>query len=122
MQGIFSGRKHFAGLFLAGLFLADYIILVENMIITDEIIARRLVFSTKNCKDNIKMKKLLPVNDDYLLLDYYYFVVWRASCTKRVKRDYFYLDYSFLGSARLLILTSMRLSRRSGTWKFEPEV
>ena len=62
------------------------------------------------------------VDDDYLLLDYYYEVVWRASRTKRVKRDYFYLDYSFLGSAQLLILTSMRLSRRSGTWKFEPEV
>ena len=122
MQGIFSGRKHFAGLFLAGLFLADYIILVENTIITDEILAQRLVFQHSqgsNCKI---MKKLLPVDDDYLLLDYYYFVVWRASCTKRVKRDYFYLDYSFLGSARLLILTSMRLSRRSGTWKFEPEV
>ena len=54
------------------------------------------------------MNKLLPVDDDYLLLDYYYYVVWGASCTKRVKRDYFYLDYSFLGSARLLILTGMR--------------
>ena len=54
------------------------------------------------------MNKLLPVDSDYLLLDYYYFIVWRASCTKRVKRDYFYLDYSFLGSAWLLILSSMR--------------
>ena len=54
------------------------------------------------------MKKLLPVDSDYLLLDYYYFIVWRASCTKRVKRDYFYLDYSFSGSAWLLILSSMR--------------
>ena len=92
------------------------------MIITDEILARRLVFQHSQGSNWKKMKKLLPVDDDYLLLDYYYFVVWRASCTKRVKRDYFYLDYSFLGSARLLILTSMRLSRRSGTWKFEPEV
>jgi hypothetical protein len=96
--------------------------LVENMIITDKILARTRVFQQKTWKKTWKMKKLLPVDDDYLLLDYYYFVVWRASCTKRVKRDYFYLDYSFLGSARLLILTSMRLSRRSGTWKFEPEV
>ena len=55
-----------------------------------------------------KMKKLLPVDDDDLLLDYYYYVVWGASCAKRVKRDYFYLDYSFLGSARLLILIGMR--------------
>jgi len=55
-----------------------------------------------------KRQKLLPVDHDYLLLDYYYYVVWSASCTKRVKRDYFYLDYSFLGSARLLILTGMR--------------
>ena len=54
------------------------------------------------------MKKLLPVDSDYLLLDYFYFIVWRASCTKRVKQDYFYLDYSFLGSAWLLILSSMR--------------
>ena len=122
MQGIFSGRTHFAGLFLAGLFLADYIILVENMIITDEILARRLVFQHSQGSNWNKMKKLLPVDDDYLLLDYYYEAVWRAPRTKRVKRDYFYLDYSFLGSARLLILTSMRLSRRSGTWKFEPEV
>ena len=44
MQGIFSGRKHFVGLFLAGLFLADYIILVENMIITDEMLAQRHAF------------------------------------------------------------------------------
>jgi hypothetical protein len=47
MQGIFSGRKHFAGLFLAGLFLADYINLVENMIITDKILARTRVFQQK---------------------------------------------------------------------------
>ena len=81
-----------------------------------------LFFNTRKAQTGTKIEKLLPVDDDYLLLDYYYDVVWRASCTKRVKRDYFYLDYSFLGSARLLILTSMRLSRRSGTWKFEPEV
>ena len=81
-----------------------------------------LFFNTRKAQTGKKMKKLLPVDDDYLLLDYYYFVVWRAFCTKRVKRDYFYLDYSFWGSARLPILTSMRLSRRSGTWKIEPEV
>ena len=63
-----------------------------------------------------QVQKVLPVDDDYLLLDYYYYVVWGASCTKRVKRDYFYLDYSFLGSARLLILTGMRLSKRSEVW------
>ena len=62
------------------------------------------------------MKKLPPVDDDYLLLDYYYYVVWGASCTKRVERDYLYLDYSFLCSAWLLILTGMRLSRRSEVW------
>ena len=57
MQGIFSGRKHVAGLFLAGRFLADYIILVENMIITDEILARRLVFqqTTENKLKNEKV-------------------------------------------------------------------
>ena len=107
MQGIFSGRKHFVGLFIAGLFLADYIVLVEHMIITDEILARMLVFQQQPGKLK-QMQKLLPVDDDYLLLDYYYYVVWDVSCTKRVKRDYFYLDYSFLGSARLLILTGMR--------------
>ena len=78
------------------------------MIITDRILARRLVFQQKAEQKHKKIQKLLPVDDDYLLLDYYYFVVWRASCTKRVKRDYFYLDYSFLGSAWLLILSSMR--------------
>ena len=108
IQGIFSGRTHFVGLFLAGRFLADYIILVENIIITDEILARRLVFQQKAEQKHKKIQKLLPVDDDYLLLDYYYYVVWGASCTKRVKRDYFYLDYSFLGSARLLILIGMR--------------
>ena len=38
---------------------------------------------------------------------YFYFVVRSASCTERVKQDYFYLDYSFLGSVQLLILISM---------------
>ena len=54
------------------------------------------------------VRKLLSVDDDYTLLDYFYFVVRSASCPKRVKQDYFYLDYSFLGSVQLLILTSMR--------------
>ena len=116
MQGIISGRTHFVGLFLAGRFLADYIILVENISITDEFLAQRRAFQQQIGKHAKQMKKLLPVDDDYLLLDYYYFVVWRASCTKRVKRDYFYLDYSFLGSARLLLLTGMGLSRRSEVW------
>ena len=51
MQGIFSGRTYFAGLFLARLSLVDYIILVENMIIADEILARRLAFQQKTVKN-----------------------------------------------------------------------
>ena len=51
MQGIFSGRTYFAGLFLARLSLADYIILVESMIIADEILARRLAFQQKTVKN-----------------------------------------------------------------------
>ena len=118
MQRIFSGRAHCAGLSLAGLLYhsgrkQDY--RRRNS-------CPKVCFSTENIEIIQMMKKLLPVDDDYLLLDYYYFVVWRASCTKRVKRDYFYLDYSFLGSARLLVLTGMRLSRRAVTWKFQPEI
>ena len=81
---------------------------IENMTITDEIIAWRAVRQWTHETKVRKMQNLLPVDDDYLLADYYYYVVWSASFTKRVKREYFYLDYSFLDSARLLILTSMR--------------
>ena len=108
MQGIFSGRTHVVGLFLAGLFLADYIISVESVIFTDRILAQRFVFQQKTERTLKHMKKLLPVDYDYLLLDYFYFVVRGGSCTKRVKQRFRLLDYSFLGSAWLLILSSMR--------------
>ena len=62
-----------------------------------------------------------PVDCDYLLFDYCYYVVWHTSCTKRVKRDYFYLDYSFLVPRRLLILISMRVSRRPGIRILAPQ-
>ena len=51
MQGIYSGRTYFAGLFLARLSLADYIILVEKMIIADGILARRHAFQKKTLKN-----------------------------------------------------------------------
>ena len=57
------------------------------------------------------------VDDDYLLLDYYYLIGWRYSCTKRVKRDYDYLDYLFLDSWGVLILSSLRLFGRCGIRK-----
>ena len=52
----------------------------------------------------------LSIKDDYLLLDYYYGVVWRASRRKRMQRDYDYLDYFVSAPWSGLILSSMRLS------------
>ena len=86
---MFSGRTHFAGLFLAGLCLADYTFLIENMITTGQILARRVVFQQTTEQEMKKFQKLLPVDYDYLLLDYYYYVVWGAFCKKRANRDYF---------------------------------
>ena len=61
---------------------------------------------------------LVPVEDDYLLLDYYYGVVWRASLRKRVQRDYDYLDYFVSASPSGLILSSML---HSGHKNLSPE-
>ena len=47
------------------------------------------------------------VDDDYLLENYFYAVVWRASWIKRVLRDYDYLDYSVLGWWLQTILSGM---------------
>ena len=78
------------------------------MIITDEILARRLVFQHSQGSNWKNMKKLSPVDDDYLLENYFYAVFWRASWIKRVLRDYDYLDYSVLGWWLQTILSGMR--------------
>ena len=60
----------------------------------------------------VNLKLLLSVDYDYLLLDYYYGVVWRASWRKRVQQDYDYLDYFVSASRSEPILTSMCPSGR----------
>ena len=55
------------------------------------------------------------VEDDYLLVEYYYGVVWRASQRKRVQRDYDYLDYFVSALRPGLILTSGRPSGRDNS-------
>ena len=70
------------------------------------------------CGFSFNLYLLLSVGDDYLLPDYYYAVVWRASRRKRVMRDYDYLDYFVSASRARPILTSVRPSGRARlSWK-----